>query len=657
MTSINRLSSDDALSQGDLVPIYSNGQGVTRKATAAAFVAAIGDSYVTQAQAQANAATATVAAFQSMVYPGVYAIFPTTRPNGTAMQDGDRAVILLGGVPTEYVRTGGTWIVPNVGAANLAASSGSSLVGFIQTGTGATARTQQDKDRDTISVMDFGVLGDGSDETTKFFNAANSAAARSLTLDLRGLTIKIFGSVAFSTAGTVVSWMNGSFTFGSGAVTNAPFTATGVREVDIRGISFEGNRANVTGNNAGFFVVNNAASVKFEDITLSNVRRYGINIGSSVGCTNVDISRIKVTDIGVQSGGSSVSLGEGVLVQNSTNVRINGFHCTNPSGTGDGQVLKAYFCTNVQVSDINISAASPSKVYPAMSFVRNDNIEFNEVTITGGCQVAIENNSNVNQTFRNIKTITTDKALIAGPDGAGAGDRYSENMLIDNWVDTSTAAQAFNITAVKGAVMRNISTPQDINISRDNPTNDRRSEDFELYRVMCNNLNTQLMLGRRTLIDVNVALQWLNTSQGTCRAYDTTFGSYTNSAQAGVFVVRNEVGTDVFQISGSLSASGGTYAWSAPATINNAPFSGEVLASGYFISSSATQWSKFNFDFYDRGTPTILKTVVQSGTTPRTNIALAVAFATRTLTFTNTEAVVMQVDARVVFLNNLVQTL
>lgn len=43
----------------------------------------------------------------------------------------------------------------------LAASSGSSLVGFIQEGTGASARTAQSKMREIVSVKDFGAVGDG----------------------------------------------------------------------------------------------------------------------------------------------------------------------------------------------------------------------------------------------------------------------------------------------------------------------------------------------------------------------------------------------------------------------------------------------------------------------------------------------------------------
>src|SRR4030066_1117144 len=41
----------------------------------------------------------------------------------------------------------------------LAASSGSSLVGFLQSGAGAVARTVQAKERDIVSVTDFGQNG------------------------------------------------------------------------------------------------------------------------------------------------------------------------------------------------------------------------------------------------------------------------------------------------------------------------------------------------------------------------------------------------------------------------------------------------------------------------------------------------------------------
>jgi hypothetical protein len=59
---------------------------------------------------------------------------------------------------------------PSVLAAKLAATSGASLVGFQAAGSGATARTSQDKLSELISVKDFGAIGkgqrmDGGDDT------------------------------------------------------------------------------------------------------------------------------------------------------------------------------------------------------------------------------------------------------------------------------------------------------------------------------------------------------------------------------------------------------------------------------------------------------------------------------------------------------------
>src|ERR1035437_6819107 len=50
-------------------------------------------------------------------------------------------------------------------SAALATSSGATLVGWVQSGIGAVLRLLQDKVRESVSVKDYGVLGNGTDET------------------------------------------------------------------------------------------------------------------------------------------------------------------------------------------------------------------------------------------------------------------------------------------------------------------------------------------------------------------------------------------------------------------------------------------------------------------------------------------------------------
>ena len=75
--------------------------------------------------------------------------------------------------------------------------SGSSVVGFLQTGTSAVSRTVQQKLNESVSVKDFGATGDGSTNDTVAIQAALNSGAKKIYAP--AATYKIFGTLTIPT--------------------------------------------------------------------------------------------------------------------------------------------------------------------------------------------------------------------------------------------------------------------------------------------------------------------------------------------------------------------------------------------------------------------------------------------------------------------------
>jgi hypothetical protein len=120
---------------------------------------------------------------------------------------------------------------------DLSASSGSSLVGFIQSGTGAQARTVQAKDREILSIVDFGADPTGSADSTTAISNAFTAASAGATIWFPSGTYKV-GSVNFT--GKAINLFGYGATITCTSATGAVYKTDHGNKLQVRGISFTG---------------------------------------------------------------------------------------------------------------------------------------------------------------------------------------------------------------------------------------------------------------------------------------------------------------------------------------------------------------------------------------------------------------------------------
>ena len=113
--------------------------------------------------------SATVVTFTAGLHVGADVKFTTSAINASSY-----------GNATQIAFTGFNGSVGNV--SDLAGNTGADLVGFTQSGAGAIPRSVQNKLRETVSIKDFGAVGDGSNNDTAAFLSFQSWAT-ALTSD------------------------------------------------------------------------------------------------------------------------------------------------------------------------------------------------------------------------------------------------------------------------------------------------------------------------------------------------------------------------------------------------------------------------------------------------------------------------------------------
>lgn len=194
----------------------------------------------------------------------------------------------------------------------LSESSGSDLVGFIQSGAGAVARTAQDKMREVVSVTDFGADKTGVVDATAIFTATHDALPAS-------------GGHMYAPAGTYL--LNQTTTANQFAITKSNITFSGDGWGTVLNHTASGV---VTGNNAVVMV--RPTSGDIENIIIRDFRIKGPT--TNTGAAIFGDSRVLglVLNDGNEAPDGTIT---DVLVEN---VLIEGMEtaCFALNGAGDG---------------------------------------------------------------------------------------------------------------------------------------------------------------------------------------------------------------------------------------------------------------------------------------------------------------------------------
>lgn len=238
------------------------------------------------------------------------------------------------------------WTVDNIGGIStqadlqqfinsLAASGGSNLVGFLQSGIGAVVRTVQTKLREMISVKDYGAVGDGiTDDTSEIQAAIDANPGRNI----------FFPKGVYSITGITVS-NNNTTLIGEGSTTGGsilqPANTTG-NDVTFTGCQFSGIE------NIGIFPIvkkTNGYAVYF---TTGAFRCQAVDVNvnyayNGFGFVNATECVISNSQCRYMLGSRGVYFG-GTVSNNSYRLVIDNFGADNPYPNGYGTV-KAYATT------------------------------------------------------------------------------------------------------------------------------------------------------------------------------------------------------------------------------------------------------------------------------------------------------------------------
>ena len=297
------------------------------------------------------------------------------------------------------------WTVDNVNGpdqatlAALAASGGSNLIGFLQAGFGAVATTVQTKLRESVSVMDFGAVGDGTTDDTAAIQAAINAVSQGVVVFpagtyLTSADIVLKSNVSLYGQNSIITYTASWATYGSF------LNGASVSNIEITGFIFNGlgswtatpftnpygggNSVGFTNNQVGITISGNSANIRVHDCTIKGVAR-GILLQNS---TNIDVSNNTFTNLG----NNALEVNRTDYVVMTSNI-IRGVY-GNLTNAGDTNIASSQYADGVYIYSASQIAVS-SNVFEDLIRI-GVVLESDAITLTSGVAVSGNTFTNLN---------------------------------------------------------------------------------------------------------------------------------------------------------------------------------------------------------------------------------------------------------------------
>jgi hypothetical protein len=192
--------------------------------------------------------------------------------DGSLLKNGDGALVIIPGTNLSYIYTldedsaaaesspsvispdsnagNKRWVLVQLSTSLVPGSSATNL-NFVQAGTGATTRTVQSKERDVVSVKDFGATGDGStDDQAAIQLALDYVESIGGTLIFPYGIYRIVSGITINTGNVHLKGLSGAYIktdFAGDIITITGAGGTKIKNITIEDLIFLANTAHTSG--------------------------------------------------------------------------------------------------------------------------------------------------------------------------------------------------------------------------------------------------------------------------------------------------------------------------------------------------------------------------------------------------------------------------